>query len=194
MARSRTIKTLAALLVTMTLATFALIAMETQPPTPPESVAAIARPTDSIDKIVTDTAIPIQPMKWRNIVVHTTGAEAPDMASRCHFVIEASSADGKGLLRSTSLWQGQAEGNHVRAAGRNYNEDSIGICLIGDFSRKPPTQEQFKALLALVRDLQQRHNIPRDNVYFPSDLDPKVQSPGEAFPAKEFMDQLSPPR
>ena len=36
----------------------------------------------------------------------------------------------------------------------NSNKHSLGICMIGDFRKNPPTPEQYKAALELVRHLQ----------------------------------------
>lgn len=59
------------------------------------------------------------------------------------------------------VWRGRPEqyhGAHVKEDGMNFK--SIGICLIGDFDKKNPTQEQVDSLKILLQDIKTRYNIP----------------------------------
>lgn len=186
---SRTVKTLAALVATMTVGAFVLRLLETAPIESPvaRNLAAIETSSASPREIVLDTAIPIQSIKWSNIVIHRS-AEDGDLAERCHFVV---GSDGEiRLLRSTDLWKRQANGLHTYAIGRNYNADTIGICLIGDFARSGPSQQQFRRLMELVQTLQSMCNISADHVYLYRDLDARSDSPGAAFPVDVFSRYL----
>jgi len=192
MVGSRTIKVLAALVAAMTVGAFALIVMlESGGPVRPgdEDLAALRDHPEGVSESVFRTAVPPQPLKWRNIVIHSTGAEG-NIASRCHFVIHDRGSNLEQCIQSTALWKRQAEGNHVFVAGFDYNANSIGVCLAGDFASTAPSARQFEALVALVNGLQRMFNVPRDRVYLLSDLNPNSQSPGQAFPAERLNARL----
>lgn len=50
----------------------------------------------------------------------------------------------------------------AHAPGRN--NDSIGICLVGDFTQGKPTSAQMLALYGLIKDLMRRYPITPDRV------------------------------
>ncbi len=183
---SRTIKTLTALLISMTLGALALMVLETAPARPtPQHLAAVASPNELAGKIVHDTAVPFQRMKWRNVIVHSSVNQTPGFAQRCHFLIQPN-----GKIQVTALWKRQLSGNHVYVPGRDFNADSVGICLAGDFSMQAPPRAQMNSLIELVRTLQPLSAIPADRVYLHSDLIPYSQSPGVAFPSRTFNANL----
>jgi len=176
---------LAALVVAMTIGAAALLVLDTDPIRPAAAhLAALADRGGGAAAIVNQTDVPIQPLKWRNIIIHSS-ASGVAIAQRCHFVIEA---DGQQLIRATDLWKQQADGKHTFV--REYNADSIGICVRGDFSRTAPTREQFEALVSLTRSLQQRLDIYPNQVYLHSELDSRSHSPGAAFPIQALNARL----
>lgn len=194
MATSRTIKTLGALVVAMTVGSIALILMETAPIHPPVTdLSAVAKATDELAQAVWRTDEPIKVAKWRHIVVHTS-VEPLDADFGCHFVIDQTPRPDGGLLRATTLWNRQVSGNHVFATGYNWNADSIAVLVVGDFSKTSPGAEQVQALVSLVRSLQQSCGITAERVYLARDIDPRCGSPGAAFPAQQFNDSLLHPR
>ena len=192
MAGSRTIKVLTALLITMTLGALVLMALETSPIRGERSPAVLVglATSDEIgsDRVIFATDVPVQPVKWRNVVLHATGGERMGVAERCHFVI----ASVEGRISSTPLWKRQMQGHHVPVPGRDWNADSIGVCLAGDFSRTPPTEAQMHSLLSLVRRLQEHFRIAPDRVYLYRDIVSRSASPGQAFPEEQFTDALVP--
>jgi len=182
---SRTIRTLTALLISMTLGAMALMVLETAPVRPhAEQLAAVGPPPGVIERLIHDTAVPIQPVKWRNMIVHGSDG-APGLPERCHFVI----GPGAGA-KCTELWRRQLPGYHVYVPGRDFNADSIGICLVGDFSSSPPSQGQFDRLVQLTRALQRTLRLSADHIYLHSELDARSHSPGDAFPARAFNSSL----
>jgi len=185
MTGSRTIKVLVCLVIAMTAGAFTLRMLETRPsPISITDLIALDRTTDY------QTDVPLAARIWKNIVVHSTPPERADLAKRSHFVIDE---DGATLVHATDLWKKQVAGNHVTSSsrGKNYNETSIGICLKGDFSKQPPNEKQFHALINLVRNLQQLCDIQAQNVYlYGPDLNNSQYSPGKAFPTKNFWSQL----
>jgi len=170
----------------MTIGAFALMALETAPVRAPvQDLAAIATTDAPCEQIVRRTDVPLQPIKWRNLIVHGSAAGPPDIAKRCHFIVDAD-----GLITPTALWQRQQSGHHVYVPGRDFNADSVGVCLIGDFSRRSPPANQLAALVDLTRTLQHMFRIPDDRVYLHRELDRNSRSPGAAFPAGLFNRSL----
>jgi N-acetyl-anhydromuramyl-L-alanine amidase AmpD len=187
---SRTFKTLTILLVTMTAGAYVLMLMESAPiRLPARSLAALSTSGPGPGRVVAETDVPLRPTKWRNIIVHAHAGEPAEMSRRMHFVIRPGENGGL-VAEGTDLWKRQADGHHVYVPWRDFNADSIGICLIGRFSRTPPTDQQFQLLVNLVRTLQSTFRIPGDQVYLHSDLDGRSVSPGRAFPARTFTESL----
>jgi hypothetical protein len=61
---------------------------------------------------------------------------------------------------------------------------------MGDYSEQSPDENQFQALISLVRYLQQQCNIDADSVYLRSQLPGEVDLPGRAFPVGRFNSSL----
>lgn len=182
---ARTTKVLGALLFAMTAGALVLMALESEPPRPDRDHLAIASGTtlDRQDWTVTHP--------WKRIVIHASTGGRDSLPGRCHFVIDATPLKPHGsIIRPTDLWQRQVPGHHVYVPGHDFNADSIGICLMGDFSRQSPPEAQFEALVGLVRKLQGTCGISADSVYLHSELNPDRPSPGQAFPVGTFNDRL----
>lgn len=190
MFRSRAVKTLSLLVAAMTAGTIALMLMETPPIRPTRShLAAATPPADSLGPVF-DSRVPFQPLKWRNIVLHASTDPRGKILSGCHFVLDMREADADPKILSTPRWKDQTDGRHVFVRGVNWNDSSIGLCLVGDFSRRGPSPRQMKTLLALTRKIQRRFGIPRDNVYLAADIGQAETSPGPAFPREKLDAQL----
>ena len=72
------------------------------------------------------------------------------------------------------------------------NNDSMGICLAGNFEQAPPTEEQITALAAKIKDIRKLYgDIPYQGH---KDVDPKehpTACPGRLFPWDELKKELS---
>ena len=181
------IKTLVALVASMTLGTFTLTIMRTDPLQPEKrtTLAAMkAKSAADLSPIVSQTAIPLDQDNWQRLVVHSTGAEGAQLAQRCHFVIETTN-NGYAKITATNLWSNQLQ---AVATGNDANE--ISVCLKGDFSQNRPRERTFVALIRLVRELQKQCNIRGSNVYLRSELPGRIASPGRAFPSQRFASHL----
>jgi hypothetical protein len=149
---------------------------------------------------------PIEPGRWQAIVIHHSGSHMgsaeeitrqqqrdwgfPSMGY--HFVIGNGNGEHNGSIIEGPRWMLQQSGAHVadRGAGAQpdagwFNENSIGICLIGNGERRAFTDAQMKALMTLVRSLQAKCGIPSSAVFMHSDL-VQVASPGVYFPRETF--------
>lgn len=149
--------------------------------------------------------------RWDAIVIHHSGqpggtAESIEREHRAlgfaslgyHFLI----GNGVGLADGEILvgprWQRQQPGAHVapRPGGATptadeFNERSVGICLVGNGERHAFTERQVRELAALVRRLQWELGIPASRVHLHRDLS-AVASPGRLFPEAEFTAALLP--
>lgn len=154
--------------------------------------------------------VPIADGRWQAIVVHHTGSAAGsvDDLSRqhaswglgslgYHFVIGNGNGEADGAVLQGPRWYMQEAGAHVadRPAGAQpdaqwFNENAIGICLVGNGERRAFTDAQVSALVDLVESLQRACSIPDSAVYLHSDL-AEVASPGRWFPRARFALELA---
>ncbi len=105
--------------------------------------------------------------RWKNIIGHhsATGngnAEIFDRFHRrhrnmpnglgYHFIIGNGTNSGDGEIEVGDRWTRQIQGGHVSSLA--YNNNSIGICLVGNFENTRPTGNQIAAFTQLVRHLK----------------------------------------
>jgi hypothetical protein len=159
MAGSRTIKTLTALLIAMTIGSFLLMLLASEPISS-SPVPGLLTPTSGDDtlKAIQGTKYPLR-QNWQMVVVHSSNAEPADIAKRCHFIIDAN-----GTLSRTDLWSRQMDGNHVYIYGADWNSVSIGVLVISDPSKKH-LQAQSDSLEKLIDGLRQTCKIPEAKIY-----------------------------
>ena len=156
------------------------------------------------------TRVAVPQGRWQAIVIHHSGSHtgsAQDIARQqsrdwgfpsmgYHFVIGNGNGEHNGSIIAGPRWYRQESGAHVADRGAAqpdagwFNDNAIGICLIGNGESRAFTVEQLKSLTALVRELQQQCDIPASRVFMHSQLVP-VASPGGKFPHEMFALQLS---
>ena len=73
-----------------------------------------------------------------------------------HFVIGNGTGSDDGQIEVSQRWKSQKQGAHTRNA-RTYDADEygIGICLVGDFDKQPPSARQLAATQRLITLPQQ---------------------------------------
>jgi hypothetical protein len=144
-----------------------------------------------------------QSRAWQYIVLHHTATDAGDIETideahrkrtdssgrpwlgiGYHFLIGNGHPMPDGLVEPTFRWHDQLHGAH--AASREHNERGIGICLVGDFTQKPPTQRQVEATRRLVHSLVERYGIEAKNVLRHSDVT-ETECPGPLFPFETIV-------
>jgi hypothetical protein len=116
---------------------------------------------------------------WKYIVVHHSATETGSYdqidgehrkllgfdGCGYHFVIGNGTGSGDGQIEVAQRWVNQKHGVHCRNARRaDIDEYGIGVCLIGDFEKAPPTPRQMAALKALTAHLSERYRIQQDRV------------------------------
>jgi len=145
-------------------------------------------------------AAPTKMRDWRYLVVHHSGAmvgnediiemghlqRGMENGMAYHFLIGNGSAHlADGQVVEGHRWKYQLHGGHSHQ--EYLNDKGIGICLVGNFSKRKPTEKQVQALAELVLKLQSGFNIPDDNIhghgqFYGEDSD----CPGSLFPWSNF--------
>ena len=169
----RVVKVLGALLVSMTVGAFVLMALGNNPPSAgPFCLSAYYRLT-SVDQAVQSKACQA-PHRWSSIEIFFSGTKggslqqptgAADM--NCHFVICNGSGADDGEIQSTEQWQKQWSLQPSRTW--QGSDKTIRICLIGDGVKTLPTDYQLKRLEMLLEALCRKFRIPAASVYLPTD-------------------------
>lgn len=141
--------------------------------------------------------------RWKNIIVHHSAtslatpksmdayhhARGMENGLAYHFVIGNGFRMKDGEIYIAPRWQKQLDGGHL--SSEYLNRISIGVCLVGDFDRAPPSARQMESLVALTRYLMQRCRISRDRVKTHRQINTKpTECPGRKFPTSKFHGQL----
>jgi hypothetical protein len=156
---------------------------------------------------------------WKYVLIHHSAADtgSVEIIDRGHrrrgpewkgigydFVIGNGQGAADGEIRSTFRWTEQQEGAHAGVA--SYNQEAIGVCLVGDFSSREelaaemrrlrregdppvpcaPSAEQLESLRFLVLYLLLRFDIPPENILGHRQVKPDI-CPGGSFPMESFL-------
>lgn len=162
------------------------------PPSTRAAFVSSSRPIEGFEPPTTSHA-------WKYLVLHHSAGDAgsvdsidadhrqrTDGAGRhwlgigYHFVIGNGQGMPDGLIEPTFRWREQLHGAH--AGGRNYNRDGIGVCLVGDFNKSPPSERQLAAARQLIGWLSRRYSIEASHVLRHGDV-AASDCPGRFFPA-----------
>jgi LysM repeat protein len=184
------------------------------PPTPPaagtresQAVAAASRRILPATVLAEVDDVSVAPGRWKNIVIHHSATKegsgkGMDRYHReerhmenglaYHFVIGNGHGMRDGEIYIGGRWTGQLDGGHLAIPALNAN--SLGICLVGDFSKSRPTARQLDSLEALCRALMRKTRVTRENVTTHRLIHPKhTQCPGQYFPTQTFSKRLAQP-
>ena len=141
--------------------------------------------------------------KWGYIVIHHSSTAAGSEAAfhRHHrdvrgwdgigydFVIGNGNGARDGLVEVTYRWERQLVGAH--AGAKLYNEQGVGICVVGDLEKGHISAKQLEALVGLINYLQKRCKIPTTNIVGHCHIRPGgTKCPGKHFPWFELLPRL----
>lgn len=187
------------------------------PPPPAPAPAPIAKPRI----VEPDTAgwLPprgIQRGKWKTIVVHhsTSEKDTPEGMDAWHrkrgwenglgyhFVIGNGVGYPDGSVYVGPRWKKQLNGAHCATKKSGYffgqwrpsgffNDNGIGICLVGNMNNHPPTPRQMEALGRLVNWLRSQTGIPLDQVYGHGHVTKATECPGRYLSLTRLRQSLS---
>ena len=153
---------------------------------------------------------PVAARDWKSIVLHHSATDGgsvesidavhrrqkdadgnPWLGIGYHFVVGNGRGMSDGEIKSTFRWRKQLPGAH--AGRREHNEHGIGICLIGNFDRRAPTEKQIAAARGLVKTLAGRYDIRRGRVLRHQDVAATLCR-GRLFPQQRVLADLPPPK
>ncbi len=178
---ARVTRVLISLVASMTAGALVLMSLESGTSHPGSNRGAVmrsrARDCISLPK-------PDRPRHWKRIVIHSSTDETL-VPSLCHFVVSRA----PNRIRATVHWKEQKQTAHLHGDGCRY-DDTIGVCIMGDFSGDAPDKALFDSLVVLVRELQASFTIGADSVYLRKELDPASRIPGDRFPTTLFNARL----
>lgn len=132
----------------------------------------------------------VAPHRWKYVVIHHSDTRTGSAAvfDRYHrevhhwnslgydFVIGNGTNSGNGQIEVGPRWRLQEVGAH--AGVKSFNEDGIGICLVGDFAVTHPSAAQMKALAQLTGYLMRTYHIPPSHVIGHKDCGRQTNCPG----------------
>lgn len=194
----RTVIVLTSLLAAMTFSAGLLLALEPSPIAPSSSAKLLStQSTSDPRKELFDTSAQLG---WQGIVIHDTGSLQGSLTSLnkvheklgmgglgYHFVIDNGQGAPDGLIEVGFRWKNQLIGAHSKGQHADwFNRSAIGVCFVGDTDRQAPTAKQARELLWLVRELQNKYNIPADRVY----IQTGSGKGDNLFPVATFRQQL----
>lgn len=168
--------------------------------------ARTSAPVATLSDAVADAIqqAPVRAGRWRYIVIHHSATdegtvrgmdrfhrEARRMENGLayHFVIGNGRGMRDGEIAVGPRWRPQQDGGHLRSEAQN--RVAIGICLVGNFDRHPPTAAQMRSLEALTRALMRRCNLPARAVRTHQQINViHTRCPGRKFPMRAFLESL----
>ena len=138
--------------------------------------------------------------RWRRIIGHHSATASGNAAKfdayhrrvrrmenglGYHFLIGNGTDSGDGQIEIGPRWTQQIQGGHVRSLA--CNEDSIGICLVGNFEVSRPTPRQLAAFEELVKFLRQEVLPRRPEFLVHRELSGEsTLCPGRLFPTSRM--------
>jgi len=204
----RTIRVLFALIVGMTTLSAILMLLDPGPVPHGPSIALSALQTDdpaTIEEALFSTHKPLH--DWRYIIIHDSRGQAGALedlerwwnnyyaeqgiaprGAGYHFVIDDPTSGQDGKIEVCQRWQEQYPGAYIDTEGDDHwNRIAIGVCVMGDADSRPFSEDQAESLARLTRALQERFNIPRQNVIVQVG---QTQGPAPYFLESDFRRRL----
>lgn len=100
-----------------------------------------------------------------------------------HFVVGNGTGTPDGFIEVGPRWVTQKHGAHCKTSDNYFNEHGIGICLVGNFDKRPPTPAQLRSLRYLLGYLQSQTRIPSSRILTHGGVTHKTACPGRYFPS-----------
>lgn len=138
-------------------------------------------PTPDPYRTVFDTAQPVNPGYWNEIIIEDSGQPHGSVETLSkeaqlqgihglpqHFLIGNGNGMEDGVLHMSYRWNQQQPA--ADTSSLDTNGHAIHICLVGNIENRPFTDLQLKRLADLVAGLQQQLQIPASRVRFTHNL------------------------
>ncbi len=130
-------------------------------------------------------------MKWELITIHHSASRDVGVDTIRQWHLKRGFVDigyAWVVRRNGSLEQGRPmnkQGAHVK----HHNYRNMGICVTGNFTKYPPSEEQYSSLRKLLGFLCFAFRIPKTNILLHRDLASTV-CPGKYFDLKKALYDL----
>ncbi len=197
MPQKRTVAVLASLVAGMTVVSGLLMLLQPTPIAPPGvPFSSLERGEGPSQRMLFDFERAGSERTWKSIVIHDSRGAKGDLAdldaarrqggepdSGYHFVVNDGSGQADGVIEASHRWDKQHDGAYLRGKGNQwewYHRNAIGVCLMGDANQGPVTDAQLRELAWLIRQLQNRYNIPAEQVFVR--VGSAAQQPAPHFP------------
>lgn len=138
---------------------------------------------------------------WKHIVIHHTATDRDNAKNMdryhrderkmenglaYHFVIGNGRGMKNGEIYIGDRWKRQIQGGHLKSYSKN--QVAIGICLVGNFEKRPPSSKQLEQLEALIHYLMKRTDVHHSGVTTHKVIHPNhTLCPGKKFPTNSFL-------
>lgn len=148
--------------------------------------------------------IRVERNRWKYIVIHHSATDSGTLKGMdryhrderhmenglaYHFLIGNGHGMDDGDIAIGQRWTDQLHGGHL--ASESLNQNSIGICLVGNFDVRRPTEQQLTSLRNLVDYLVERCALPTSALRTHQQINPiHTRCPGSKFP-KSFLSELA---
>lgn len=146
----------------------------------------------------------VRPGRWKYIVIHHSGVDEGTVKGMdryhrevrhmehglaYHFVIGNGHGMLDGKVVAAPRWIKQLNGGHL--ASPKQNTYCLGICLVGNFDKHPPTNREMRSLYALVEALMKRCHLTPAAVKTHRQINIiGTRCPGRYFPIKPLLKKL----
>ncbi len=174
-------------------------------PGPAPAKAASVRLPSNLQRAI-DRA-PVRVGRWRYIIIHHSGVDTGTVKSMdryhrdvrrmqngiaYHFVVGNGKGMGDGEISTTRRWTWQLDGGHLASLAQD--KVALGICLVGNFDRNPPSARQMESLRLLTEALLVRCRLTPAAVKTHQQINVlHTRCPGTKFPTSKFIRSLKPP-
>jgi len=108
-----------------------------------------------------------------------------------HFVIGNGTDTPDGAIEVGSRWHKQKHGAHCKTPDNYHNEHGIGICLVGNFQKAPPSAAQLASLRRLAAFLMRETHIRPDQIRTHRGITGKTACPGRYFSLSALKQSLA---
>ncbi len=195
----RNLVVLVVLVGAMTLASGILLWAEPRPQgglTPP-SLNVVNRVPELRSELFNTTPAPASG-RWDTITIHFSGSAYGSARALSqlherrglgglayHMVIGNGQGTADGMVEYGFRWKQQIAGMSQWMG--SVGGKAVDICLVGDGTRRPPTDSQMQELVQITRELQRRLNIPPQRVILMTN---QTTGLGRTFPVATFRQQL----
>lgn len=129
------------------------------------------------------------------IIHHSAFFQTTDLQTACLHIEQAHlnrgySAIGYHFLigKNGDIAYGRAI-NYIGAHCKNFNNHSVGICLIGNFEEEKPTNEQYQSLALLINHLRKYFINGHAKIYLHRNLNATL-CPGKKFSMEKLINIL----